>query len=424
MVELDLMARDGSVDPSLNFDRDLVIWNDKNQKLWKQKLTTFKKVAGKADDIPTLYEMMLLQEDLWVIEAIFNIVAEVNDGIEDNDLANIKTIDHLLIGREAWLDAEAIKLSPINVMQVKEIEKKAEETGAPADFGEMKVGEARGGGPGAQEGGAASKPGTFNWSDKSPGNARYASLDFKPVSRQDLQDGVMKTTLSDLAYLTVAKRIPIRLGVVMNEKKVGEFLAACANADLPFEVRQVRVNRHTPGDGTFGGTAGGGGGGEMERPEDGGGGMQRPEDGGGGAGAGVDGGAGPGVDGGGGGPGGDSDTVEAGDSVVNTRTDYDISVEFYGIVKIYNPVNYEMLGMSKPAEPAAGDAPAKDGDSDSEGTEGQQPGDQNQDPTQDAQATDEQGTDDQDTDDQAGDDDDQNTQPPGQDDASSPDGQP
>jgi hypothetical protein len=172
------------------------------------------------------------------------------------------------------------------------------------------------------------------------------------------------------ALLAVAKRMPVRIRVGIDQRKLNVFLAQCGNAKLPLEVRQVRINRppapvggmggygmmagggpgyesgYSPG-GTagYGGFAGSGDGGYSTGGFGGLGGFSAM--GGGGAPGGFGGfgstaGEGyttPGGMGGSGRPGATPGSVTA-DASVDPHM---IDVEVYGIVYIYNPVNVNQL---------------------------------------------------------------------------------
>jgi len=332
---------------------DLVVWNQANQDLWQQKITQFSGVEGSRKD-PSLYEIMLIQEDLWVLKSVLEIIASVNEGADARDLADIKQIDHILIGGEAWLEPEKTDVRLPNIKADQEEEKKEttkRDTGDDVGVGEVAQKSDRTkkksatpiAGPRRPRDAFDPKAG-----DGDPSHGRYVSHNFERMSATEVTDAVNADKMTNLVHFSVAKGIPVRVALVMNEKNIGEFLAACANSELVFEVRQVRINRHTPGDGSLSASGGGAG---MNRPSDGSGSseMDRPEDGSGGeSGAGAStggdfepaGGAGAGVDGddGSGGRGADLSS-----SSVDTRTNYDVNVEFYGVIKIYNKVNYKML---------------------------------------------------------------------------------
>jgi hypothetical protein len=155
----------------------------------------------------------------------------------------------------------------------------------------------------------------------------------------------------------------------VDQRKLNVLLAACGNAKLPVEVKQVRINREaaaagssmtggggaTPGYGTPApGSADGGG--RMAMPAPGGGGL-----GGGGLGGGGFGGGGGGFGGGGFGGGGAGgfgqrpQSVMPGDATRDSTVDLNlIDVELYAVVYLYNPVNKAQLGLqdATPAPPA------------------------------------------------------------------------
>ncbi len=347
---------DGGDDGSLDLNADIVKWNDKNQKLWRQKITDFRGDPLKNDNVPTTYEILLLQEDLWVFESVLKIIAGVNKGADANDLADVKEIDHILVGREAYLDISKTEIALPNVDPGENelSDELAKSTTKKKDSGFGKIGGAKKRGKGkAGRDGAAKGGAEFDFKvSRDPSHGRYVDNDYYPIIAEDVVKGVLATKLTNYASLTVAKRIPVRVGVVMNEKQIGEFLAACANAELPFEVRQVRINRHTPGDGEYiKGNANGGAGGSA-RGKKGKKGMSAPQAGGGMNAPQAGGGAGAAVGGdfsGTGGGGRDMGSRGGGSSgSADTRTNYDVSVEFYGIIKIYNPVKYNLLGGSDP----------------------------------------------------------------------------
>lgn len=186
-----------------------------------------------------------------------------------------------------------------------------------------------------------------------PGQGRYVDTNYKPVEGKQLRDA-LKANPPDPknAFLVVAKRMPLRMRLVVDQRKLHRFLAECGNSPLPIEIRQVRINRQA---GSTSGYEGGAGPGFM--PDTGGGGtteMPASESGSGfmGGPMGMPYGAGAG---GGFMPGGDL----KGRTVSSSNPVYDIPVELYGIIYIYNPVAKEKLGIEPavsapaPAVPAA-----------------------------------------------------------------------
>lgn len=199
-----------------------------------------------------------------------------------------------------------------------------------------------------------SDPTEFNLnSQRSAYHGRYVDLKYEPIPADVVKNVIIGDVLPETNLeLIVAKRIPFRIALKMDERKINDFVAACANSEFVFEVKQYRINRHIANDGIqFKGGASkvdvgvSGGAGGMGGPGMGMGGPGMGKSGpgmGGGMGAGM---GGPGMGMGGPGMGGGL-SVELDDLVsttVESRTNHDVDVEFYGIIKIYNPVREDFL---------------------------------------------------------------------------------
>ncbi len=168
-----------------------------------------------------------------------------------------------------------------------------------------------GGGFGGGRGGGAAG---VSYVGKVPYHNRYVDINFDPIDGDVVRQVIEGTELPEQNLeLIVAKRVPVRIALRMDERRISDFMAACANSPFAFEIQQVRWNKHTPGgeEIAFGG---GGGSGDEDRL--------------GGMGVGL-----------GAAPGGGALTAKP----VHIRTNYDVNVEFYGIVKIYNPVRAKFL---------------------------------------------------------------------------------
>lgn len=237
---------------------------------------------------------------------------------------------------------------------------------------------------------------------RDPAEMRYVDEKYQPLPASRLRGALTSRSPED-ALLAVAKRMPVRIRVGIDQRRLNVFLAQCGNAKLPLEVRQVRINRPPApvgGMGGYGMMAGGGPGYESGYAPGGmggfAGGFSGSSDGGyssggfgglggfsamGGGTAGGFGGFGttagegytsPGMMGGTGRPGAVPGSVTADASVDPNMID----VEVYGIVYIYNPVNVNQLnpdvsgssgeasegapveGAMPPATEAAGGTPA------------------------------------------------------------------
>ena len=309
-------SRDGS--DSKEPPREIVEWNQLNQDLWFQKLTNF---LFRDDNrfqikIPSPSQVYMLQQDLWLLEAMFDIIRTVNGQVDAegkammgddgkhkmvlaNDLATVKKIDHVVFGREALgLLGEIVNTT------------KEEKTSG------------RGGGRRGGRGTESNDKG-FGYYGKPAFHGRYVDANLEPVKSETIRKALSESTLpADNLELVVAKRVPVRLAVQMDEREIPRFLAACANSPFAFEVWQVRVNKHDP---------------EEKIALRGG-----PEDSSSSRSSGI----GKSQSGLGGGFG---DGNGKGNLAVKValRKKYDVGVEFYGIVKIYNPVNPELITGKK-----------------------------------------------------------------------------
>lgn len=327
----------GGLDSDLN--RVVVRWDKKNQELWRDKLTIFEGIDGNKTKTPTAYQVLALQQDLWLLEAMFDIVKKVNGTADANDLAAIKNIHYVVFGREA-----RTKLGKVSAPNLKWARVGGSASAAAAAQ--------RGSAPDEDEfrgsaGGPTGNTDPFGGQSKAfdvalpeavaqmaPFHGRYVDENFDPISIVDLQaalagDGLPETLLEAVA----AKRVPVRIAVKMDETKIKQFIAECAASPFAFEIFQVRINRDVSGDDIklAGGTKQTSGQGDSDR--------NSPVIG---TGGGAGGGSGSGVlgDDPGGGTGSSSSSIETRKvEAIDTRTTFDVNVEFYGIVKIYNPVD-------------------------------------------------------------------------------------
>lgn len=303
---------------------EIVTWNGSNQGHWLEKLSAFADRAEQ-DYVPTTLQMLYTQEDLWVLEALLNVIKQTNGDVSLKHEAAIKEIDFLLTGKAAGEMPGSI--TPI---------------GSPsAEGGSDGSGDPYGGGDGY----SSSNPygqgdpysqggGTDGYSSESggqgqtmvadPANDRYVDRDYRMIPGSKLREVFAQEPTPENAYLRVAKRIPVRMGLQMDVRKLARLLVACSNSPLIIEVRQVRVNRHSPRDGTSG--AGGGQAGAY-------GGVNR----GGTQELGNYGAAGAGYG------------AQGKSSSTTTAESHVAPVEIYGVVLIYNPVDAKTLEV-KPGE--------------------------------------------------------------------------
>ena len=330
-----------------------VLWNETNQNLWQRKMIEFRdwdNNSGSTQD-PTVLQAYILQQDVWLLEAMFNVIRKVNGEAITNDLAVIKEIDYIAFGREA-----RSKLGTLT-----EADKRLGGAKVPVmgddPMGMMGMGMGPGADYGAMMGGMGGMGGGIDGfdinADPSPFHGRYVDSNQEAIAAETVRTTINGEELpEENLELIVAKRVPFRLAVKMDERKINEFLALCANSPFAFEVQQIRINKHDPKTvlkfkggveqkksvameqmGGMGGMEGYGG--MMEGMGDfGGGGFSQQK----------------------------LDALES--TPVETRLNYDVRVEFYGIVRIYNRVRKDFLlkAVGLPTEnPTEDQTPLDDG---------------------------------------------------------------
>jgi len=229
--------------------------------------------------VPTNIQVRMAQEDYWIYESLLDIIAAVNKGAGTTSHTNaaIKKIEMLKIAQDAF-DAGI----PV-------IEGLAKEAFPPA-------------------GDAATqpKPVSAASTDEELVKQRYVGIDGKPTESSP-DEGEFKL-------------IPVRMRLVIDQRRIPDFLVACANSPLPVEIRQVRYN---PGASTGKGAIGEGGGGSAMAPP-----------------------AAPGA-----GAAGGTDKPEPAQNEI-----YLVRVEFRGLIYFFNAPNKELLGGGTGATGDEGDA--------------------------------------------------------------------
>lgn len=246
---------------------------------------------------PTTMQILYSMEDYWVLKAVMQVIKNTNTDEEFGlaelpHQATIRHIDSIQIGKG-----------------VSTIEGRVERPIATTPDGE----ESPEAGPaptlgGAAEGGVLGEGAALQASDD-PVQGRYvagSAGNYLPISAETLKSA---TTSEDpeQAYLAVAKRMPVRMKITIDQRKINKFLVECGNADLMLEVKQVRINPDLPDIKSIAGKGSGGGapaGGNRGGPR-----------------------------GGGEGVGGQP----------TSENPWDVVVEVYGIIYIFNPPSMKRL---------------------------------------------------------------------------------
>lgn len=280
----------------------VVVWNEDNQK--NLLAHRFSWPQG----TPTTQQLLYAQEDLWVLTALIQIIKKTNGEAETRHKAAIREIDAILFGadvqgRVGQIYRPPVVLDPMNPMGP-----------APAAPPPMPL--------------VPADPLAAAKSAADPATNRYVNQNYELLTGDALKEAV-NSDAPDKAYAAVAKRIPIRMRLKMDTRKINKLLAECGNSPLPVEIRQVRIGCepgvvNVAGPNNFGpprlpppGMREPGGIGPALPPRPGPAPGPRP------------GGPGPG-------PGGENANGEE-------QFPYDRYVELYGIIYIFNPVNKKQL---------------------------------------------------------------------------------
>ena len=257
---------------------------------------------------------------------MFNVIKELNGDSASVDTSAIKQIAHIGIGREGT--GQLGELHPVDKRLGPKVDETLDAGGATGSSGssggvgqgvsqhEMVLSE--------EEVVAESEYGNQTNATETtetrlpPFHNMYVDTNFEPIASEEVLKVVEGAELPETNLeLIIAKRLPVRIGLRMDERKISDFMAACVNSPFSFEIQQVRINRHNPG-------------GEV-------------------------------IELGGGDPvaiggKGNDDRAKSFDDVssVELRTNYDVNVEFFGIIKIYNPVRADLIRKAAGIEEGQG----------------------------------------------------------------------
>lgn len=347
----------------------IVIWNPSDQSSLQSTRFDWSRRKGST---PTTLDILYAQEDFWILNALLEIIAATNDGATAPYNAVIKEISYINFGRNVGRSTGQITrvsaggggegysgmsggMDGYPGMGGGGMEEGY--MGMAGMDGGADAGAAMGSGGGAPAAAAMGMPGSGGGGDattsKDPCHYRYVDNDYQPIAADRLRTALGPENRDpEDAFLVVAKRIPIRMGVVMDQRKVHRLISECGNADLMVEVRQVRINRQSSGSASGGGFGGGMDEGYSDGMGGPGGGMGAPggmgmDMGMGGGFGGFGGGMGGGYDEGGGGSGYPGGGMGGGGTTTSSKSPYDLPVEIYGMVYLYNPVDMDKLGIEQ-----------------------------------------------------------------------------
>ena len=223
--------------------RDLVTWSESSQ---SELLNSIRMWQSKT---PSVFEILYTQENMWILEGLFNIIKKTNGKAQANFQCIIKEIEFIRIGKTAVGQAGTLAGMAsggyMGGMGMGMGEGMGMEMGGDGEYdpydGDMM----------GSEGG--DMYGASTAVSRDPADNRYVDANFVAVTGEDLRSKMQSSSPED-AYFAVAKRVPVRMRFSIDQRKVHEFLANCGSADLMLEIRQVRL-----GDTVAAAGAGGGG---------------------------------------------------------------------------------------------------------------------------------------------------------------------
>lgn len=177
---------------------------------------------------PSSLKVRLAQEDYWLFESLIGVINEVNKGAEDSRKAPIKKIEALDVAQ--WAIANARDgASPLAT---------PDGAAGPATPGTKPA--ATGGNievPKPPEGGGAAPAAAA-----APANDDQALLDGRYLD--DKGEPIRTTGPTSDPYAgpyAEFKQVFVHMRLIMDQRRLPELIAACANASLPVETREVRV---------------------------------------------------------------------------------------------------------------------------------------------------------------------------------------
>lgn len=171
---------------------------------------------------PSVVQVQKTQEDLWIFEALFDVIARVNAGSTDPGNAVIKRVEYLDVAKPAMAAASA---DPGRI-------------DSPAAAQEAASGAALTGGGGGGGGAGFGAGGSSNLS--------YSAATSEEAEKQILDGRYLDANNQPVPYgapdpFAEFRQVFVQMRFLMDQRRVPELLAAFANSNLPMEVRQVRM---------------------------------------------------------------------------------------------------------------------------------------------------------------------------------------
>ncbi|HEX3655186.1 MAG TPA: hypothetical protein VHV55_05245 [Pirellulales bacterium] len=184
--------------------------------VWDQEQREALVKRYQVQEIPSDLRVRVTQEDMWVFQSMIDLVVRLNDGATDTLAATVKRIDKLELAQ--WAVADAQK-NPGADLKAKKAEGE-NEIAAAAPMAPMAGEQAIVALPGAQD----------HKEDKWLLEGRYLDQKNQPISADD--------ALKNPPFAEF-KQMFVSMQFVMDQRRIPELLAECANSPLRIEPRQV-----------------------------------------------------------------------------------------------------------------------------------------------------------------------------------------
>ncbi|HJT32953.1 MAG TPA: hypothetical protein VJ783_13005 [Pirellulales bacterium] len=183
------------------------------------------------DGTPSSLKVRLAQEDYWLFESLIGVINEVNKGAEDSRKAPIKKIEALDVAQWAIAnekDGASALVTPDAGAGPPATGGKPAANGPAGNIEVPKPPEAGGGAPAAAAAGAAND-------DQALLDGRYIDDKGEPIRSTGPTSDPYAGPYAEF------KQVFVHMRLIMDQRKLPELIAACANASLPVETREVRV---------------------------------------------------------------------------------------------------------------------------------------------------------------------------------------
>lgn len=180
---------------------------------------------------PSSLKVRLAQEDYWLFESLIGVINEVNKGAEDSRKAPIKKIEALDVAQWAIANARdgaSLLVTPDAAAGPPAAGGKPAAAGPAGNIEVPKPPEAGGAAPAAAAAGAEND-------DQALLDGRYIDDKGEPIRTTGPTSDPYAGPYAEF------KQVFVHMRLIMDQRKLPELIAACANASLPIETREVRV---------------------------------------------------------------------------------------------------------------------------------------------------------------------------------------